>query len=98
MISLVILLEAAPERVDDFVNFVNINAAAAVADEPGCRGFYVSRSLETPNLFTLAEFYDDQAALDAHRQSPHYILFQQRAAEFGLIANKTLVLGEVIHP
>jgi autoinducer 2-degrading protein len=97
MISLVILVEASPERVDDFVNYLTIEAAASLANEPGCRDFFVSRSVETPNLFTLAEFYDDQAALDAHRLTPHFILFQEQCAELDLVVKKTVVLGDVIH-
>lgn len=96
MISLIILVEAAPDKADDFLNYLTVAVEAALANEPGCRDFFVSRSKETPNLFTLAEFYDDEAALEAHRRAPHYLLFQQQAAEFGLIVKKTAVLGEVI--
>jgi (4S)-4-hydroxy-5-phosphonooxypentane-2,3-dione isomerase len=96
MISLVIIVEAAPERADDFARFIAEEAADSVANEPGCRQFTVSRGLEQTNLFTLAEFYDDQAALDAHRLTPHFILFQERVKEFNLVIGKTVVLGEVI--
>ena len=96
MISLVIIVEAAPERADDFARFIAEEAADSVANEPGCRQFTVSRGIEQPNIFTLAEFYDDQAALDAHRLTPHFILFQERVKEFDLVVGKTVVLGEVI--
>ncbi len=96
MISLLITVEVNPERVDDFVRFITEEAADAVANEPGCRQFTVSRSVEEANVFTLAEFYDDMAALEAHRLTPHFILFQDRVQEFDLVVNKTRVLGEVI--
>ena len=96
MISLVIIVEAALERADDFARYIAEEAADSVANEPGCRQFTVSRSIEKPNVFTLAEFYDDQAALDAHRLSPHFILFQDRVKEFDLVVDKTVVLGDVI--
>lgn len=96
MISLVIIVEAAPERADDFARYIAEEAADSVANEPGCRQFTVSRSIEKPNVFTLAEFYDDQAALDAHRLTPHFILFQDRVKEFDLVVGKTVVLGDVI--
>jgi autoinducer 2-degrading protein len=52
-----------------------------------------------PNVFTLAEFYDDVAAMDAHRLTPHFLLFQERVKEFDLIRNKReVVMGEVIFP
>ncbi len=40
--------------------------------EPGCRMYVVHRSTTEPRRFFLYEQYDDQAALDAHRASPHF--------------------------
>jgi quinol monooxygenase YgiN len=40
--------------------------------EPGCRMYVVHRSTTEPRKFFLYEQYDDQAALDAHRASPHF--------------------------
>ncbi len=99
MISLVIVVEANPERVEEFVRFLSEEAADAIANEPGCRDFVISQSATEPNLFTLAEFYDDAAALDAHRLTPHFLLFQERVRKFDLIKNKReVVMGEVIFP
>jgi len=36
--------------------------------------------------------------LEIHRKTPHFFLFQEHVKEFGLIANKTPVLGEVVFP
>jgi autoinducer 2-degrading protein len=96
MISLLITVEVNPERVDDFARFITEEAADCVAKEPGCRQFTVSRSVDQPNVFTLAEFYDDMAALEAHRLTPHFLLFQERVKEFDLVVGKSVVLGEVI--
>lgn len=64
-----------------------------IANEPGCIQFTFSRAKDNDHFFTLAEFYVDEAALDAHRESPHFALFQKR-----LNASKTPVLGEVVFP
>jgi quinol monooxygenase YgiN len=40
--------------------------------EPGCRMYLAHRSTADPRKFFLYEQYDDQAALDAHRASPHF--------------------------
>ncbi|MFB3815762.1 MAG: putative quinol monooxygenase [Terriglobales bacterium] len=40
--------------------------------EPGCRHYIGHQSVEDPCRFLFYELYDDQAALDAHRASPHY--------------------------
>ena len=98
MISLVIIVEAAEGKADLFAEYIAEEARDVIANEPGCRSFMVSRSVENPKTFTLAEVYDDKAALDAHRLTPHFLLFQERVTEHGLIASKTPVLGDVIFP
>lgn len=40
--------------------------------EEGCELYYVSRSQENPDEFLLYEHYRDEAALAAHRETPHY--------------------------
>lgn len=96
MISLIIIVEAAEGKADLFAEYLTEEARDVLKHEPGCRAFVVSRSVENPQVFSISELYDDQAALDAHRLTPHFLLFQQRVQEHGLIANKTPVLGEVI--
>jgi (4S)-4-hydroxy-5-phosphonooxypentane-2,3-dione isomerase len=96
MISLNIIVEVAPDKVAEFIQYITEEAADARTLEPGCKRFEISRSLEKPNVFTLAELYVDEAALEAHRQTPHFLLFKQRAQELALIVHKTAVLGQVI--
>jgi quinol monooxygenase YgiN len=98
MISLVIIVEVAEGKADLFAEYIAEEARDVMANEPGCRSFVVSRSFEEPNTFTLAEVYDDEATLDRHRRTPHFLLFQKRARENGLITKKTPVLGDVIFP
>ena len=40
--------------------------------EPGCLGYEVYQGVDAPGSLLLLERYRDQAALDAHKQSPHY--------------------------
>jgi quinol monooxygenase YgiN len=42
------------------------------ASEPGCKFYQVSKSTENENLIVLYEHYVDQAALAAHRETPHF--------------------------
>ncbi|GAC1441789.1 MAG: hypothetical protein NVSMB59_02850 [Vulcanimicrobiaceae bacterium] len=48
---------------------------AASRLEPGCRTYDVNRSTEHAGTFLIYERYDDPAALDAHRASPHFERF-----------------------
>jgi (4S)-4-hydroxy-5-phosphonooxypentane-2,3-dione isomerase len=50
--------------------------------EPGCRTYVVHQSLEDAREFVIYEQYDDEAALQAHRESEHF---------------KTHVLGDAVH-
>lgn len=98
MVSLVIMVEALAGKAEDFLKYLTEEAADVIAHEPGCLHFFISRSKADPNLFTLAEFYVNEAALELHRQTPHFILFQERVKGYGLIASKTPVLGDVVFP
>lgn len=42
------------------------------AGEPGCKVYRANRSAENRDVFLLYEEYTDQAALDAHRDTPHF--------------------------
>ena len=59
--------------------------------EPGCIAYVVQRSRENPRVYMIYEQYKDQAALEAHRNSPHfkqyatngfYRFVEERRAEF----------------
>lgn len=59
--------------------------------EPGCITYAVQRSRENSRVFMIYEQYKDEAALEAHRNSPHfkqyatngfYRFVEERRAEF----------------
>ena len=45
---------------------------AASRHEPGCLGYTVHRHTSDPRRFFIYEQYRDEAALQAHRDSPHF--------------------------
>lgn len=47
-------------------------APQVAASEEGCRLYQASRSQENPDNFLLYEHYVDEAALLAHRETPHF--------------------------
>ena len=47
-------------------------AVAVARDEPGCVLYRAARSVEEPDVFVLYEEYVDEAALLAHRETPHF--------------------------
>jgi len=62
-----------PGSLDAFMAAMRVNAAASVRDEPGCLAFDVLRDRSDPDLVWLYEVYSDEAALDAHMQSAHFL-------------------------
>ena len=46
--------------------------AVASRTEPGCLEFTVFRAIDEPRAFLLYERYTDEAAFQAHRNTPHF--------------------------
>jgi quinol monooxygenase YgiN len=67
--------------------------AEATRAEPGCRMYLAHRSTSDPRRFFLYEQYDDQAALDAHRQAPHFEQFA-KGGLFPIIESRSPELYE----
>lgn len=47
-------------------------AEAVRADEPACLIYNANVSVDDPNMYCLYEVYEDEAALAAHRETPHF--------------------------
>ena len=73
MLALVVEFRIKPAHVDAFDAAIRANARASLESEPGCRQFDVCRDPDDAALFFLYELYDDEAAIQAHLQSPHFL-------------------------
>lgn len=71
MLAIVARYRAQPGKGDDVAAVLRKHVAATRA-EPGCVLFVANRSVEDPDRFVLHEQYDDEAAFEAHRESPHF--------------------------
>jgi quinol monooxygenase YgiN len=54
------------------LDLVRYDAEHSERDEPGCLRFDVMRDRDDANRFYLYEVYRDEAAFEAHRQTPHF--------------------------
>jgi autoinducer 2-degrading protein len=68
-----------PDDLDAFLTETRRNAAASV-EEPGVRRFDVLQDEGDPAHVVLSEVYVDQAAVDAHKQTPHYARWRDAVA------------------
>ena len=64
-----------PDCIDAFIDAAKADAESSVANEPGCHQFDVNVDTKNPTHFTFYEVYEDQDAIDAHRESPHFKTF-----------------------
>ncbi|GJG96906.1 putative quinol monooxygenase [Cupriavidus pauculus] len=58
-------------RVAEVLELVGALRKQSLA-EPGCLGYEVFRNTDEPGSLLLLERYRDNAAIEAHRQAPHY--------------------------
>ena len=65
-----------PEALERFLELATDDASQSVAKEPGCHQFDVTVEQAAPNRVVLYEVYDDEAAFDAHLQTPHLETFR----------------------
>ena len=68
-----------PDDVERFLAETRRNAAASL-QEPGVRRFDVLQDESDPAHVVLNEVYVDQAAADAHKQTPHYARWRDAVA------------------
>jgi (4S)-4-hydroxy-5-phosphonooxypentane-2,3-dione isomerase len=78
---------------DRFRKLIVENARASVRDEPGCRQFDVVIPNGDADRVVLYEIYDDAAAFEAHKRTPHFATFDRDSAPF--VVTKVVTLGRV---
>ncbi len=61
-----------PDQVDRFMSLLLENGKAARETEPGCRQFDVLVDPKDRTRVMLYEVYEDEAAFQAHQQTPHF--------------------------
>lgn len=77
-----------PGTFESFRGLIAANARASVRDEPGCQRFDVMVPEGDSERVVLYEIYDDRAAFEAHRKTPHFAVFDAASRE--LIVDKNV--------
>jgi len=72
MLVLVVKFQLKPEFLKPFIRAALADAQGSNSDEPGCKRFDVIQDESDPNIIYFYEAYDDEAAFQAHLQTPHY--------------------------
>ncbi|MFN8489948.1 MAG: putative quinol monooxygenase [Caldilineaceae bacterium] len=58
------------------------DAKGSLNNEPGCLRFDVVQDASDPNRIWLYEVYVDEAAVEAHRQAPHFIKWRETVKDW----------------
>lgn len=88
MQALVVEIHVKAEHIAAFEFAIATNALASRSSEPGCRQFDVCRDPADASVFFLYELYDDDAAIEAHRRSAHFLHMNSTTASW--VESKTV--------
>jgi autoinducer 2-degrading protein len=78
MVILHVTIQVKSEHVSEFLEVARYDAEHSEKDEPGCLRFDVIQDRDDTNRFYFYEVYRDDAALEAHRQTPHFKLYAEK--------------------
>ena len=76
-----------PEANEPFAKIVKAEMSESIAKENGVRVIYAATDKAQPNKWYFFEIYDDDAAYQSHRDSPHFQKYLKETA--GLLQDKT---------
>jgi len=88
MLALIVEFRIKHEHIAAFDWAIAENARLSRETEPGCKQFDVCRDAAEPALFYLYEIYDDEAAIQAHLVSAHYLGMSSQTRDW--VASKTV--------
>ena len=88
MLVVCVYFEIKPVCIDAFFEVMRKNAVASLKNEIGCHQFDINQDPLSPNSLFLYELYDDDAAFELHKQTDHYLEFNEAIAP--MIIGKTL--------
>lgn len=71
MFVVTVRFKAKADKVEEFREAILYQARSSRENETGCQQFDVVTSAEDPTLFFVYEIYDDAAAFEIHKNSPH---------------------------
>ena len=96
MLTIHVTIHLKPGCADDFIQ-ASLGNHTGSRQEPGNQRWDVLQDSEDPNVFYLYEAYADEAALEAHRQTPHYLTWRETVTPM-MAKPRTLTKAQVIFP
>lgn len=82
MHALSVILTIKQDKIESFAEVIAGHAARTLEIERACLRFDVGRDPEDPSRFFLYELYENEAAVEAHRDSAHMADFYNTAGDW----------------
>jgi autoinducer 2-degrading protein len=89
MLAIWVKVRVKPEARERFLTAIEADAVGSERDEPGCLRFNVLQDAQDQNVYYFYEVYRDEAALEAHRATPHFALWRATADALDGVAEAT---------
>lgn len=80
MLILMVNVKVKPGRRDEFLRVIRDDGEGTTQNEEGNFQFSCVQDNEDPDKFFLFEVYRDEAALEAHRNMPHFRKYRDATA------------------
>lgn len=88
-------IRALPDHLDDFIAATRLNHEGT-RKEPGNLQFDLIQMEEDPSRFVLVEVFQDEAAVNAHKQTAHYALWRDAVAPWMAEPRKGVVYHRIL--
>ena len=95
MLAVCVDFEIDPESLDAFLPIMQKNASDSLVNEVGCHQFDITQDPQSPAKIFLYELYDDAVAFEMHKQSSHYLEFNDAIS--GMVDKKSVRLLQKIN-
>ncbi len=97
MKALFVTIHVKPGCREKLLLELRADASGSERDEPGCLMFNVAQDDADPDVLHLFEVYRDDAAIDAHAATPHFLRFAERSKDW-LVKPWEVVSTTVLYP
>jgi len=80
MKTIVVKVEVKTDRVQDFID-ATIESQTATTKEPRCLSYTILQDEKEKHKFTLVETYKNDAAIEEHKATPHFLKWREVVQE-----------------
>ena len=85
-----------PSEDHEFIQQIIVPLTLASRAEPGCVSYVPHWLRDEPDTLLIYEQYVDQAAVDAHRATPHFAQYVTRGLDTKLLSREYVWLDSIV--